>query len=126
MVDRDAATQASGPTWGRTDFVGGDAAGDAAGDAGYVPTVRTETRREADRLGETVAHVVVSDNGSGIADAVQARILEPSVTTKAPEQGTGLSVAHDIALGHGGMLVAGRDERTGGAAFTVTLPLAMS
>ena len=95
------------------------------GEAGYVPTVRIETRRERDRLGEPVAHIVVTDNGAGIPDAVVPRIFEPFFTTKAPGQGTGLglSVAHDIALGHGGTLMAGRD-RSGGACFTVALPLA--
>ena len=95
------------------------------GEAGYVPTVRVETRRERDRLGEPVAHVVVADNGAGIPDAVMPRVFEPFFTTKAPGQGTGLglSVAHDIALGHGGTLMAGRD-RSGGACFTVALPLA--
>ncbi|HEX8385755.1 MAG TPA: CHASE3 domain-containing protein, partial [Rubricoccaceae bacterium] len=95
------------------------------GDPEYVPTVRIESSREQNRLGEPVARVVVADNGAGIPDAALPRVFEPFFTTKAPGQGTGLglSVAHDIALGHGGTLLAGRDA-SGGACFTVVLPLA--
>lgn len=93
-------------------------------DASFEPTVHLTVRRSFDRLGRRVAFVTVEDNGPGIPDATLPRIFEPFYTTKAPGQGTGLglSLAYDIAVGHGGTLVAGRSGRLGGACFTVTLP----
>jgi signal transduction histidine kinase len=75
-------------------------------------------------MGRPVAVVTVEDNGPGIADTSLPRIFEPFYTTKAPGQGTGLglSLAYDIAIGHGGTLAAARGDG-GGALFTVTLPL---
>ena len=89
----------------------------------YTPTVTLRTRLEDD-LGSEVAVVEVDDNGAGIPDADVARVFEPFFTTKAPGQGTGLGLplAHDIAVGHGGSLVAGKAPG-GGARFTARLPL---
>ncbi len=93
--------------------------------AGYEPEVRIEAHRGTDRFGHDVVLVTIADNGAGISDTALPRIFEPFYTTKAPGQGTGLglSLAYDIAVGHGGTLMAGRSE-AGGALFTVTLPLA--
>ena len=92
---------------------------------GFEPLVRVSARCGHDRMGHEVALVSVEDNGAGISDVSLPRIFEPFYTTKAPGQGTGLglSLAYDIAVGHGGSLAAGRAE-AGGALFTVTLPLA--
>ena len=89
----------------------------------YVPTVTVRTRREDDH-GVATAVVEVEDNGAGIPEADLARIFEPFFTTRAPGQGTGLglSLAHDIAVGHGGSLTAGRAPG-GGARFVVRLPV---
>ena len=93
--------------------------------AGFESLVRVETSVGTDRLGHDVVHVTIADNGAGISDVALPRIFEPFYTTKAPGQGTGLglSLAYDIAVGHGGSLAAGRSE-SGGALFTVTLPIA--
>ena len=93
--------------------------------AAYAPEVRVVAHRGRDRLGHDVALVTIADNGAGISDTALPRIFEPFYTTKAPGQGTGLglSLAYDIAVGHGGTLMAGRSE-AGGALLTVTLPLA--
>ncbi|HEX9950542.1 MAG TPA: CHASE3 domain-containing protein [Rubricoccaceae bacterium] len=93
--------------------------------AGFEPFVRVEASVGRDRLGHDVVHVTIADNGAGVSDVALPRIFEPFYTTKAPGQGTGLglSLAYDIAVGHGGSLAAGRSE-AGGALFTVTLPLA--
>ena len=42
--------------------------------------------------------VEITDNGPGIPEEIQSRILEPFFTTKAPGQGTGLGlhISHDI------------------------------
>ena len=92
---------------------------------GFEPLVRVGARCGHDRMGHEVVLVTVEDNGAGVSDVALPRIFEPFYTTKAPGQGTGLglSLAYDIAVGHGGSLMAGRGE-AGGALFTVTLPLA--
>ncbi len=92
-------------------------------DPGYTPTIWLGVERGRDRMGRAVAVVTVADNGSGIPDTALPRIFEPFYTTKAPGQGTGLglSLAYDIAVGHGGTLAAGRAD-AGGALITVTLP----
>ncbi len=94
---------------------------------GYTPTITLSTELGEDRMGRPAAIVVVADNGTGIPDAVLPRVFEPFYTTKGPGQGTGLglSLAYDIALGHGGTLVAEHtDFDESGASFVVTLPLA--
>ena len=66
----------------------------------------------------------VADTGTGIPLDVLPHIFEPFFTTKAEHEGTGLGLAtvRDIAMMHGGAVaVANRD--TGGALFTVLLPM---
>jgi len=91
--------------------------------AAYAPRITLRTRVENDLGLETVV-VEVEDNGAGIPEADLARIFEPFFTTKGPGQGTGLglSMAHDIAVGHGGSITA-RPAAGGGARFVVRLPL---
>ncbi len=89
----------------------------------YHPRVTIRSRLGTEHGIET-AIVEVEDNGAGIPEADLPRIFEPFFTTKSPGQGTGLGLplAHDIAVGHGGSLVAERAE-SGGARFTVRLPV---
>ena len=88
--------------------------------AGYKPVVRVSTRRT-----EAGVEIRVRDNGTGMSDAVKAKIFQPFFTTKPTGEGTGLglSLSYDIVTkGHGGMLevesVAGE-----GATFVVILPM---
>jgi len=69
--------------------------------------------------------VTVGDNGPGIDDTVMRRITEPFFSTKPAGEGLGLglSICRAIVEKFGGGLSAGRAPE-GGAAFTVTLPLA--
>ncbi len=100
---------------------------DGAGDDTYAPAVAVTARPGTDHDGHAAAVVRVEDNGAGIPDDLFPRIFEPFFTTKGPGSGTGLglSLAHDIAVGHGGSLLAERPAG-GGAAFVLTLPLAAS
>jgi len=89
------------------------------GEAGYVPTVGLRTRR----VGEQV-EIRVSDNGTGMPAAVQAKIFQPFFTTKPTGEGTGLglSLSYDIVTkGHGGTLLV--ESREGeGTEFFISLP----
>lgn len=95
------------------------------GEVDYEPFIRLLTRLETDQTGQSRAIIVITDNGIGIPDEIRERIFEPFYTTKAPGEGTGfgLSLAFDIAEGHGGTLVAGRGVHGTGTSFTVTLPI---
>lgn len=64
------------------------------------------------------------DNGPGIDEAVLDKVFDPFVTTKPLEQGVGLGLAISFGLVEemGGMLRA-RNSKTGGAVFSVRLPL---
>jgi signal transduction histidine kinase len=67
--------------------------------------------------------VEITDNGPGIPEEIQSRILEPFFTTKAPGQGTGLGlhISHDIVANrhHGQLLLESRPSET---KFKVVLP----
>jgi signal transduction histidine kinase len=85
-----------------------------------VRTIRVRTW-EADGK----VHLEVSDSGSGIDPAIQGRLFEPFVTTKAIGRGTGLglSICKNIFESHGGSITV--DSEAGkGARFTVALPAA--
>lgn len=66
--------------------------------------------------------ISVVDNGPGVRKDVRERLMQPFVTTKAPERGTGLglSIARRLAEAHGGSLefVAGQPRTT----FCLWLP----
>ncbi|HET9505563.1 MAG TPA: ATP-binding protein [Hymenobacter sp.] len=92
----------------------------AAAEPSYAPTVSVRTafvNREV--------CVVVQDNGTGIPDAVQAKIFQPFFTTKPSGEGTGLGLAlsHDIVVqGHGGALEVASEAGVG-TTFTIKLPV---
>jgi two-component system NtrC family sensor kinase len=89
-----------------------------AGEPGYAPTVRVCTK-----LAGQWVEIVVSDNGTGMSEAVRERIFQPFFTTKPSGEGTGLglSLAHDIIeQGHGGTLSVTSKEGQG-TAFTILL-----
>lgn len=69
-------------------------------------------------------HVIIRDNGPGVAEPAAVHIFEPFYTTKAPGKGTGLGLAtcQRIIQQHGGHieLSSGRGQ---GATFVVELPL---
>ncbi len=88
--------------------------------ADYEPTVTVSTRL----LPSGSVEIRIRDNGSGIPDAVKAKIFQPFFTTKPTGQGTGLglSLAYDIVTkGHGGTLEVDSSEGEG-TLFVVKLP----
>ncbi|MVM40937.1 histidine kinase [Spirosoma sp. HMF3257] len=87
--------------------------------ATYQPTVTVSTYQFNGHV-----EIRVSDNGTGIADVVKAKIFQPFFTTKPTGEGTGLglSLSYDIVTkGHGGTLRV--DSQVGeGTAFFMELP----
>ena len=91
-----------------------------AGEAGYRPEVRVHTS-----AGPGGIEICITDNGTGMSAAVQAKIFQPFFTTKPTGEGTGLglSLSHDIIVqGHGGTLRVESQEGQG-TTFRVGLPL---
>ena len=86
------------------------------GRRGHI-AIRTE------RSGNNV-QVVVSDNGTGIADP--QHIFDPFYTTKQPGKGTGLglSICYGIVRAHGGEIQCGNNADGKGSTFTIRIPLA--
>jgi two-component system C4-dicarboxylate transport sensor histidine kinase DctB len=66
--------------------------------------------------------LVCRDTGPGIPNEISAEVFDPFFTTKDPGKGTGLglSISHSIISKHHGTIHV---ENSGGAVFTVTLPL---
>jgi two-component system sensor histidine kinase FlrB len=80
-------------------------------------TVRLEGEREGDRV-----HLVVRDEGPGIAADTLERIFEPFFTTRSEGTGLGLAIARGVARAHGGDIEA--FSRPGeGSRFVLSLPL---
>jgi two-component system, NtrC family, sensor kinase len=88
------------------------------GEAGYQPSfgLKTETS------GKNVL-ITISDNGTGIPDAIKEKVFEPFYTTKPTGQGTGLglSLSFDIINSHGGE-IAFTSKHNIGTEFKIQLP----
>jgi signal transduction histidine kinase len=78
---------------------------------------KTLIERGSDRL----AVIRISDNGPGIPDTIQSKIMEPFFTTKEEGTGLGLSIAARIVEEHGGILDIESKEGSG-STFIITLP----
>jgi len=86
-------------------------------DPEYSPVLSIFTKRK----GENV-EITVADNGPGIPEDIQDKILQPFFTTKKGTEGTGLglSITNDIIKAHGGQL----DVKTSinkGSIFTIKI-----
>ncbi len=84
-----------------------------------------EAARHAGLAPGSYAQVSVTDTGSGIDMATQARVFEPFFTTKDVDKGTGLglAIAHGVMKQHRGS-IAVASEPGRGTTFTCLLPLA--
>ena len=85
---------------------------------GYEPKVSVQTKK----TGEGV-QICVSDNGTGIPEAIKDKIFQPFFTTKPTGSGTGLglSLSYDIVKAHGGKLTMDT-KIDDGTKFTIELP----
>jgi two-component system sensor kinase FixL len=72
--------------------------------------------------GRRIAEVRIADTGSGLDEAVAARLFEPFVTTKPTGMGVGLSICRVIVEAHGGQ-VSAEPNPAGGTIFSFTLPI---
>jgi len=66
----------------------------------------------------------IADNGPGVAGHLQPNLFNAFATTKPKGTGTGLNLARQIALGHGGNLQLVDDGQDGPTTFAFTFPLA--
>ncbi|MBI2014409.1 MAG: PAS domain-containing protein, partial [Candidatus Rokubacteria bacterium] len=76
-------------------------------------------------VGAARATVAVVDTGPGIPNELLDRVFDPFFTTKQRGSGLGLAICASIAQRHGARLRAG-NRPTGGAAFTLEFPLAVT
>ncbi len=68
--------------------------------------------------------IAIADNGPGVPEGLRERIFEPFFTTKPVGSGTGLglAIAYSVVQAHGGT-IAVDDVPSGGARFTVSVPI---
>ena len=92
---------------------------DAVQETGRRGRIAIRTEREANSV-----QVVVTDNGTGIADP--QHIFDPFYTTKQPGKGTGLglSICYGIVRAHGGEIQCWNNAESGGSTFLVRIPIA--
>jgi two-component system, NtrC family, sensor kinase len=95
------------------------AIGDAMKGTGSRGKIRITTRREADD-----AVVAISDDGTGIPEAIRDKVFDPFFTTKEVGRGTGqgLAIARSIIAKHQGSL--GFESKMGkGTTFLLRIPI---
>jgi len=91
---------------------------EAMGSRGSIIIQEGETFLQS--IGQVVT-IQVSDNGPGIPESIQDKILQPFFSTKEEGTGLGLSIAVRILSEHGGWLDL--ESREGlGTTFTINLP----
>ena len=76
-------------------------------------------------LGRDEVAITVADHGAGIAPGDQRMLFHPFFTTKPNGHGLGLAISQNIAVEHGGRIVAGNRPAVDGpgAIFELLLPM---
>jgi signal transduction histidine kinase len=69
--------------------------------------------------------IAISDEGTGVPEAVRSKIFEPLYTTKTKGTGLGLAVVANLVRTHGGTISVASEEGKG-TTFTVELPGAVA
>lgn len=92
----------------------------AANPAGAMGVIRVSTRVTGNSV-----EVRISDTGTGIPEAIRARLFEPFFTTKAVGKGTGqgLSIARAVIVDKHGGSIDLTSEPGAGTTFIIRLPL---
>jgi signal transduction histidine kinase len=75
--------------------------------------------------GKMRAFLRIEDDGPGVPDVVRAKLFTPFSTTKAQGTGLGLSFVKKVSEEHGGDVRLVEALDLGGAAFEISLPLAV-
>ena len=92
---------------------------EACADASRAPAVIIEGHVDTP---QRTLRIDVADNGPGVDPSAGARIFRPFFTTKARGTGLGLALVQKIIVTHNGRIAVSKDA-TGGARFSITLPL---
>jgi signal transduction histidine kinase len=94
-----------------------------AGRGGRISIIAIAEEAQAlNRAGDSV-HIIIADNGPGIAPSVRNSIFEPGVSTKTGGWGVGLSLSRRIIEElHNGRIEV-EDRPSGGTVFDVSLPV---
>ncbi len=83
--------------------------------------------RDAEQAADDRVHLLVEDDGPGIADEHHERVfdrfvrLDDARAREAGGSGLGLAISREIATAHGGEITIGTSS-LGGAKFTLLLP----
>jgi len=91
-------------------------------DDAVVSVATQSAARSVGGATQSVAQIVIEDNGPGFAADVLGRMFDPYVTTKPKGTGLGLAIVKKIIEEHGGRIDA-ENRATGGARIRVELPL---
>jgi signal transduction histidine kinase len=92
---------------------------EAMGQGGSI-VIYEEVDIDQEKLRSAV--IRISDNGPGVPDAIQSKILEPFFTTKEEGTGLGLSIAARIVQEHGGRLDI-QSREGNGSTFIISIPV---
>lgn len=88
------------------------------GSGGYEPKLTVRTKSDNGKV-----IIEIEDNGPGIPEDIQSKILQPFFTTKKGTEGTGLglSITNDIVKAHGGELSLVSNPQSG-TKFRIAFP----
>jgi nitrogen fixation/metabolism regulation signal transduction histidine kinase len=97
--------------------LGGSAAREAPG--GATPTIVVETQHD---VSNSLARILIADNGPGIPAADRDKLFMPYYSTKQRGSGLGLAIVRRIIVEHGGSIEV-HDNEPHGSRFVIELPL---